>query len=265
MSVQGIIIATVIVGGIGLLIGIFLSIFGNIFKVEVDERESAIEEALPGNNCGGCGFPGCSGLAAAIVKGEAPVNGCPVGGAAVAEKVGEIMGVSAEASEKMVAFVKCHGTCEATKNNYDYTGVEDCRMIAFSPSGGPKSCEFGCTGFGSCTKVCKFDAIHVVDGIAVVDKEKCTACGQCVAICPKHIIELIPYKAKFAVACSSKDRGPDVMKKCTAGCIGCSLCVKNCPKEAVEVKDFLAHIDQEKCVGCSLCSQKCPRKIIPKL
>ncbi len=264
MSITGIVTATAIVGGVGILIAIFLSIFGNIFKVEVDEREAAIEEALPGNNCGGCGFPGCSGLAAAIVKGEAPVNGCPVGGAPVAEKVAEIMGVEAEAGEKKVAFVKCHGTCELTKFNYEYIGIKDCRMVSFVPSGGPKSCEYGCSGLGSCVGVCQFDAISIKDGVAVVDKEKCTACGKCIEICPKHLIELIPYNAKYAVACSSKDKGPDVMKKCQTGCIGCGICQKNCPKEAVEVKDFLAHIDQEKCVGCSICFQKCPKKIIEK-
>ncbi len=265
MSVQGIIIATAIVGGVGIFIGIFLSIFGNVFKVEVDEKEAAVLEALPGNNCGGCGYPGCSGLASAIAKGEAQVNGCPVGGAPVAEKIAEIMGVEAEAGQKMVAFVKCHGTCELTENRYDYTGVKDCRMASYVPSGGPKSCEFGCTGFGSCVSACKFDAIHIIDGIAVVDKEKCTSCGKCIEICPKHLIELIPYSAKYAVACSSKDRGPDVMKKCKTGCIGCGICQKNCPKEAVAVTDFLAHIDQDKCVGCSLCAQKCPKKIITKL
>ncbi|HAG68822.1 MAG TPA: ferredoxin [Lachnospiraceae bacterium] len=265
MSILGIATATGIVGGVGILIGIFLSIFGNIFKVETDAREAAVEEALPGNNCGGCGFPGCSGLAAAIVKGEAPVNGCPVGGAAVAEKVSEIMGVSAEATEKLVAFVKCNGTCEHTVDQYLYSGVKDCRMASFVPSGGPKSCEYGCTGFGSCVSVCKFDAIHIVDGIAKVDKEKCTSCGQCIAICPKHLIELVPYAAGYAVACSSKDKGPQVMKKCSTGCIGCGICAKNCPEEAIEVKDFLAHIDQDKCVSCGACSQKCPKKIIPGL
>ena len=265
MSIQGILIATVIVGGVGLLIGIFLSVFGNIFKVEVDEREAKVEEALPGNNCGGCGYPGCSGLAAAIAKGEAPVNGCPVGGARVAEKIAEIMGVEAETGKRMTAFVKCHGTCELTTDNYDYTGVKDCRMASYVPGGGPKSCEYGCTGFGTCVSVCQFGAISIVDGIAVVDKEKCTSCGKCIQACPKHIIELIPYDAGFAVACSSKDKGPDVMKKCKTGCIGCGICAKNCPKEAVEVNDFLAYIDQEKCVSCSLCSQKCPKKIIPSL
>jgi len=111
MSVTAIITAAIVVGCVGILIGFFLGIAGEKFKVEVDEREEAILGVLPGNNCGGCGYAGCSGLAAAIVKGEAPVNQCPVGGAPVAAKVGEIMGVKAEEGAKQVAFVKCAGNC----------------------------------------------------------------------------------------------------------------------------------------------------------
>ena len=128
MTITAIILAAVVVGGTGLFIGVFLGIAGKKFAVEVDEREEAILGVLPGNNCGGCGYAGCSGLAAAIVKGEAEVNGCPVGGAPVAEKIGEIMGVSVGSQEKKVAFVKCAGTCEKAKTEYQYTGVQDCLM-----------------------------------------------------------------------------------------------------------------------------------------
>ena len=265
MNITGIIIATAIVGGVGLLIGLFLSISGKYLKVEVDEREEAVIAALPGNNCGGCGYAGCSGLAAAIVKGEAPVNACPVGGAAVADVVAGIMGLDAGATVKKVAYVKCKGTCDKANKNYDYVGVEDCGMLSYVPSGGPKACEFGCLGYGSCVKACQFDAISVIDGIAVVDKEKCVACGKCVATCPKNLIELIPYDSKYAVACSSKNKGPEVMKKCSVGCIGCGLCTKSCEYDAVSVSDFLAHIDQEKCAACGACAQKCPKKIIEQL
>lgn len=265
MSISGIITATVIVGGVGLLIGLFLSISGKYLKVEVDEREEAVLGALPGNNCGGCGYAGCSGLAAAIVKGEAPVNACPVGGAAVGEAIAQIMGVDAGESVRTVAYVKCHGTCDKAKTNYHYDGIEDCRMIGFVPSGGAKACEYGCAGYGSCVKACQFDAINVVNGIAVVDKEKCKACGKCVEVCPKKLIELIPYDAKYAVACASKNKGPDVMKKCSVGCIGCGLCAKACEFESVSVTDFIAHIDQDKCTGCGACAEKCPKKIIEAL
>ena len=259
---DGIIIATVIVGVVGLIVGLFLGIAAISFKVEVDEREEAILEVLPGNNCGGCGYAGCSGLAAAIVKGEAPVNACPVGGEAVGNKVAEIMGVEAQAGNKMVAFVHCKGDCNKAKTDYKYYGVEDCSMVAFVPGGGPKTCNYGCLGYGNCVKACPFNAIHIVDGIAVVDKEACKACGKCVAACPKNLISLVPYDAKHIVACSSKDKGPVAMKACDVPCIGCGLCKKNCPSGAIEVVDNRAIIDQEKCTKCGKCAEVCPKKCI---
>lgn len=262
MSITGVLLAMIIVGATGCIIGFFLCAASEKFKVEVDERETAILDVLPGNNCGGCGYAGCSGLAAAIVKGEAPVNQCPVGGAPVAAKVGEIMGVAAEEGTRKVAFVKCAGTCEKAKDNYAYCGVMDCTAMAFVPGGGPKACDYGCMGFGSCVKACPFDAIHIVDGIAKVDKEACKACGKCIDTCPKHLIEFIPYEATYAVSCSSKDKGKDVMAVCQTGCIACHLCEKNCPNGAITVTDNVAHIDQEKCTGCGACAEKCPKKII---
>lgn len=262
MDIMGIIMATGVVAAIGLFIGLFLGIAGMKFKVEVDEKEEAVLAALPGNNCGGCGFPGCSGLAAAIAKGEAAVGTCPVGGEPVAKEIASIMGVEAGDSVKMVAFVKCQGDCEKTKVDYEYSGAQDCNMLAFVPNGGPKTCNYGCLGYGSCVKACPFDAIHVVNGVAVVDRQACKACGKCVAACPKNLIELIPYDSKYVVACSSKDKGPVVMKGCSVGCIGCTLCAKNCPSQAVSIDSFLSHIDQEKCTQCGACMEKCPKKTI---
>ena len=258
----GVIMAAIVVGAIGLLIGLLLGFAAKAFAVPVDEKEIEVREFLPGNNCGGCGYAGCDALAKAIAAGEAPVNACPVGGAAVAEKIGNVMGVAAGDSVKMVAYVKCSGTCDKAGIKANYYGISDCKRAAAIPGRGDKACSFGCMGFGSCVAACKFDAIHVEHGVAVVDKEKCKACGKCVAACPKHLIELVPYKAKHIVQCSSKDKGKDVMKACSVGCIGCHLCEKNCPKDAVHVIDNVAYIDQEKCVGCGICAQKCPKKII---
>ena len=262
MSMTGIILAAVVVGGTGLFIGVFLGIAGKKFAVKVDEREEAILGVLPGNNCGGCGYAGCSGLAAAIVKGEAEVSGCPVGGAPVAAKIGDIMGVAAGTQERQTAFVKCAGTCEKASLDYDYTGIQDCTMASMMQNGGAKGCNSGCLGFGSCVAACPFDAIHVVDGIAVVDKEACKACGKCIAACPKHLIELIPYEQKVAVDCSSHDKGKQVMAACGVGCIGCKKCEKTCPNGAVTVENFCAHIDYEKCTGCGACKEACPRGVI---
>ena len=260
--VEGILIAALIVGGVGLFIGIFLGFSGKKLAVQVDERVEDIINVLPGNNCGGCGYPGCAGLAQAIVDGEAEVGGCPVGGAPVAAKVGAIMGVDTGASKRMVAFVKCAGTCEKAQQQYEYTGIKDCTMANMMQDNGPKGCSYGCLGFGNCEAACPFDAIHVVDGVAVVDKEKCKACKKCIAACPRHLIELIPYDQKTFVQCNSNDRGKALMDVCLVGCIGCKMCEKNCPTGAIKVTDFLAHIDADKCINCGVCAEKCPRKII---
>lgn len=262
MSMTGIILAAVIVGGTGLFIGIFLGLADKKFAVEVDEKEEAVLGVLPGNNCGGCGYPGCSGLAAAIAAGEAPVNACPVGGAPVAAKIADIMGVEAGEQIHEVAFVKCGGTCEKAKQSYEYYGLHDCVMINMMQNGGPKSCAYGCLGEGSCVKSCPFDAIHVVDGVAVVDKDACKACGKCIEACPRHLIELVPYEQKHLVNCSSKDKGKDVMSVCSVGCIGCKMCEKVCEFDAVKVVDNIAHIDPAKCTNCGKCAEKCPKKII---
>lgn len=135
-------------------------------------------------------------------------------------------------------------------------------MAAALPGAGSKGCSYGCMGYGSCVAACPFDAIHVVDGIAVVDREACKACGKCVAACPKHLIELIPEPAECRVECSSQDKGKDVMAVCTVGCIGCGICAKQCPKQAITVENNIAHIDYEKCISCGICAAKCPKGII---
>lgn len=257
-----VLIAAAVVGGVGILIGIFLGISGEKFKVEIDEKEIKVREALPGNNCGGCGFAGCDALAKAIVAGEAKVNQCPVGGEPVANVIAQILGVKADSGDKKVAFVKCSGTCDKTKDLYKYTGVETCEAMFYMQNSGTKVCTYGCMGLGSCVKSCEFDAIHIVDGIAVVDREKCKACGKCVSTCPKHLIELVPYDSKVFVGCNSNDKGPAVKKGCQAGCIGCMLCTKQCPVDAITVTNNLAHIDYDKCVNCGSCAAKCPAKVI---
>ncbi len=258
-----ILIATVSIAVIGLLVGLMLVILGKKFEVKVDPRVAAVREALPGNNCGACGFAGCDALSEAIVKGEAPVNGCPVGGAPVATMVGEIMNLEAEASAKNVAFVKCSGDCDHAVKTANYVGIEDCQA-AVNSGLGDKACGQGCLGLGSCEKACPFDAIHVINGVACVDRNACKACGKCVSACPKHLIELLPDASQFAVKCANTDKGPAVKKACTAGCIGCGICAKQCENEAVAVENNISHIDYSKCVNCGKCAEKCPVKVIEK-
>ena len=213
--------------------------------------------ALP---CGGCGFPGCDGLAAAIVEGKAPVNGCPVGGAAAAEKIAKVLGVEVAEGDRQVAHVYCNGGCNAVDKAV-YEGLQDCNA-AMRVAGGPKACAFGCMGLGSCVKACAFDAIHIVDGVAKVDTDKCVACGKCVSTCPKKIINLVSEVKKVHVNCVNKDKGPAVMKVCSNGCIGCKMCEKTCKFDAIHVVDGVAKIDYDKCKNCKMCTKACPKGCI---
>ena len=255
--------ATVSIAVIGLLIGYLLVLFGKRFEVEVDPKESAVREVLPGNNCGGCGFAGCDALAKAIAEGSAPINACPVGGDPVARKVAHIMDVEEVSGSRTVAFVKGSGTCDAVPRTANYIGIEDCQA-AFHSGLSDKGCTFGCLGFGSCVKACPFDAIHIINGVARVNRNACKSCGKCVIACPKHLIELIPDDSQYAVRCSSNEKGPAVKKVCSAGCIGCNLCVKQCENDAIHVTNFLSKIDYDKCVNCGKCAAKCPTKVIGK-
>ncbi len=248
-------------GIIGLIFAVLLSIASRVFEVKLDPTVDKVLSALPGANCGACGFPGCEGLANAIAKGEAPVNTCPVGGATCAGKIAAILGVDAGSAEKMVANVLCQGDCDKTKIKYDYKGIESC-SFASQISGGPKSCEFGCVGCASCVKACPFDAIEMVNGVAHVLKEKCKSCKICVGTCPKKIIEMVPYKSKVFVKCKNTNMGKKVKEACGIGCIGCKICVKNCPKDTIAFENNLAHIVYEGCINCTICAQKCPTKAI---
>jgi Fe-S-cluster-containing hydrogenase component 2 len=102
----------------------------------------------------------------------------------------------------------------------------------------------------------------VIDGIAIVDKEKCVACGKCILECPNNLIELVPVSADYKVGCSSKDKGKDVIASCSVGCIACMKCTKVCEYDAIHVTNNLAYIDYSKCTRCGKCAEVCPRQII---
>ena len=256
-----ILITTIVIAVIGVLVGIGLVFTGKKFAVKVDERVVAVREKLPGNNCGACGFAGCDALAEAIARGEAPVNACPVGGALVAQDIGDIMGSVAEALERKVAFVACSGNCEVTRNQGNYIGIKDCRTAVLSGMN-VTDCVYGCLGFGSCAETCPEQAISIRDGVAVVNRSRCVSCGLCAKICPRGLISLIPESRIIRVRCSNRDKGPIVRKVCSAGCIGCGLCAKQCESEAIEFDGTLARINPEKCTLCGKCAEKCPAKVI---
>ncbi|MCT4584976.1 MAG: RnfABCDGE type electron transport complex subunit B [Peptostreptococcaceae bacterium] len=246
-----------VLSGMGLIFGAGLAFASQKFAVEVDPKVEAINNALPGANCGGCGLPGCSALAQAIVEGKAPVNACPVGGSDCASQIASIMGVEAEAGEKKVARVICNGTCSSAKEKAEYVGIKDCKAAMLVASGS-KSCTYGCLGLGTCVSACAFGAIDIVDGVAVIDKDKCVSCGKCTDVCPKNVIDMVPYSKEVVVECNSLDFGKAVKDKCAVGCIGCGMCVRECPFDAIIFENKIAKIDYEKCKQCYKCVVKCP-------
>ena len=257
-----ILLSIAVLGVLGALFGAILAYASKIFHVEVDPKQAAVRECLAGANCGGCGYPGCDGYAAAVAKGEAPTNRCVAGGAETAAKIAEVMGVSASDVEKMVAFVPCSGTDGHAELRFNYTGPQDCRAAMLFGGKSNKTCTFACIGLGNCVKACPFDAIHIVDGVAKVDRDKCVGCGTCVDTCPKSIIKLLPASQRVMPACGNHDKGAKVMKMCDNGCIGCMKCQRECPSDAITVLENLAVVAASKCVACGHCAEICPRHII---
>lgn len=261
MDMMNIVYAVLVLTIMGAVFGLLLAVASKVFAVKTDPRLPEIVDALPGANCGGCGFAGCSDCAGHILDGSAPINACPVGGAASAEKIAAIMGVEVTESEKMVAFVRCNGGTNA-KKRYEYKGVQDC-LAATKVAGGPLDCSFGCLGFGSCVSACQFGAMTIgPNGSAVVDPDLCTNCMACAAACPRKLITSVPAKSKVHVECANKDKGVVAKSVCAASCIGCGLCQKECKFDAIHVVDGVAVIDYAKCKGCKLCTKVCPRDAI---
>jgi RnfABCDGE-type electron transport complex B subunit len=261
---MNILLAFLIVTGLGLLLGLLLAFAAKKFAVKKDETAERILEVLPGANCGGCGFPGCSGYAGALSAKTAPNGLCPPGGAAVAAKVAAILGISAaETAERMVAFVHCRGNHEVSALDYAYEGIEDCNAAALLFKG-DNTCKYGCLHLGSCIRVCPTDAISRDEkGNVTVNPDLCIGCKKCTLVCPTKVIRMIPARGSHAIACNSHDPGPKVRKICQVGCIACMICERKFPDSGCKVIDYLSEIDYAKpMTQIAEAAQACPTKCI---
>lgn len=260
------IMVIIVMGIVGIVFGFVLAIANKKFAIEVNPLIEMVEEVLPKGQCGSCGYAGCKAYAEAVVTNpEVAPNLCVPGKEAVAKKVSELTGKSAGNVEPKVAQVRCAGSiCKATPK-YEYNGIEDCTAASLV-LGGPKGCQYGCLGFGTCVKNCPFGAMTMSeDGLPVIDLERCTGCGKCESVCPKKVILLIPQGAMVRVNCSSKEKGAAAKKTCEAACLGCGICSRSCPYGAIKIESYLAVVDSHLCIEkCSepVCLSKCPTKAI---
>jgi len=265
-----ILISVLSLGGIGALSAVILYFIAQKFHVEEDSRIDKVEAALPGANCGGCGFPGCRAFASACVKADSLESlACPVGGTPTMEKVASILGKTAISVEPHVAVVRCGGSCEYRERTNRYDGVKSCAIV-HNLYGGETDCSWGCLGYGDCVNSCTFDAIHInpLTLLPEVDEEKCTACGACVKACPKNIIQLRKkgHKSRrIYVNCVNQDKGAVNRKVCKVACIGCSKCFNVCSYDAISINNNLAYIDDKKCTLCRKCVEVCPTNCILEL
>ncbi len=259
--------AVISLGAMGAAFGVILGIASKKFAVQIDPKVQEILSALPGANCGSCGFPGCEGFAEGVVGGEAKPSACSPGGQSLYEKIAAILGTEvSDYEERKVAQRLCQGGIGQSRMLYRYEGIEDCHA-AFAAFKGPKACNYGCIRLGSCVKVCPFGAIESgADGLPVVDYYKCTGCNKCVEECPQNIFRLVGITHLANVRCVNTDKGKDAKNACSVACIKCKLCEKNCPEDAVHVVPYgtgtVAVIDYEKCTNCGICATKCPTKAI---
>jgi Na+-translocating ferredoxin:NAD+ oxidoreductase RNF subunit RnfB len=267
---QIILFTVVTLVGIGAAAAIILYFVAQKFKVFEDPRIDQVEEALPGANCGGCGFPGCRNFAETLVKSES-WDGlfCPVGGNDTMANAAAIVGKEAIEQAPRVAVVRCNGTPAHRPKLNVYNGAPTCAIIN-SLYMGESGCPNGCLGEGDCVAVCDFDAIHMdpTTGLPVVITDKCTACGACVEACPRDIIELRKLNKKdrkIFVSCINTEKGAVAKKNCSVACIGCGKCFKICPHEAITMENNLAFIDADKCKLCRKCVLECPTGAILEL
>ncbi len=250
------------IGSLGLLFGAGLAYASKKFAVEVDPKIEQILDELPGVNCGGCGYPGCSGYAEAVVKSGAEMTLCAPGGNEVVEKIAEILGVEAVSKDAQVAVVQCQGDNEKAPKRFEYDGVLDCNAANII-MGGDKGCVYGCLGLGSCVNACPFDAMEMRDnGLPYVFEDKCTACGMCVAACPRGIMKIIPVSQKIFLGCVSLDKAKAVKQVCKVGCTGCTLCSKEkvTPSGSIQMEGNLPKIVDITADDLINAVEKCPTK-----
>jgi len=256
--------AGLIMLGLGGAFAIVLLIASLKLKVEVDPKIEQIREVLPGLDCGACGFPGCGQYAKAVMENPDLLGKCAPGGTAASAKIADILNLQvSDSGPKQRPIVHCNAHTDDKTNLAQYEGIQSC--TAANALASVQACAFGCLGYGDCVEACKFDALHIIDGLATVNYKKCTGCTACAKACPRNLIEMVPFghENMMTVACKSKEAGKTTRTFCKVGCIGCGLCAKQ--TDFFLVEDNLARVDYSKYQPneqTETAMNKCPTKVI---
>lgn len=269
---QTILYSVLTLGAVAAIFATILYLIARRFAVEEDPRIAEVSEMLPGINCGACGFPGCPGMASALVEaadaGDISHLTCPPGGAETMERIGTYFGLEVGGARETVAVLRCGGSCEKAPAKSRYDGPRSC-VVAHGTFAGENGCAFGCLGYADCEVACPFDAISMnpETGLPEVDQEKCTSCGACVTACPRNLFEIRPVgrrSRRVWINCRNTESAVLAKKNCAVACIGCGLCKKTCDTivQAITIENNLAYIDPAKCIACGKCVPVCPTNAI---
>lgn len=252
--------------GIGLVFAVILLIASIKLKVEVDPKVEQVNAVLPNIDCGACGYAGCASYAKAVVQNPGLIGKCAPGGAECSAAIAAVLNlqVAGGGDVKYRPMIHCNSHISDRSYYAHYDGIKKCTSA--NALANVQACKWGCLGFGDCVSACKFDALHIVDGLATVDYEKCTGCTACAKACPRNLIEMVPFTNEnmMTVACRSRENGKTTKQMCKVGCIGCKLCTKQAP-EMFTVADNLARMDYEKYQpgeAAQAALNKCPTGVI---
>ena len=251
--------AVLILGGVGLVFGVFIAIANKRLWVWEDPRIDVVSQMLPNANCGACGLPGCRAFAEQAVAGHVSPAQCTVSGEAAREQIAEYLGVDAGEAVKRVARLLCAGGANVAVMQAEYRGLPSCAAAA-AVAGGGKGCAWGCLGLADCMRACDFDAIAMNEfGLPVVDVARCTACGDCVVACPKSLFELHPLNAGLLVQCRNLIAGDEVLEQCRVACTACGKCVMDAPDGLISVASGVAVLDWERiALAEPRATERCP-------
>lgn len=259
LDLQNMAVATLFMTGLSGLLAMLLVLANKKLWVYEDPRIDEVEALLPHSNCGACGTAGCRPFAEALIAGQVVPSQCTVNSREMNEEIAQYLGVDAGDVEQRVARLACAGGANVARMRARYDGLPSCRAAA-AVAGGPKGCSWGCLGLADCEDVCEFDAISMdAQGLPAVDAAKCTACGDCVEICPKELFSIQPISHRLWVACKNLQRDEKAEAECEVACTACERCAKDSPEGLIQIRNNLAVIDYSKNgLASRVATERCP-------